>query len=269
MRLKSLVNALALVAAMTLATNAMAVTHEVTIEGLRFVPNDITIAPGDTVRWSWSTGVPHDVTADDGSFSSGAATTMDTYERTFNSIGEILYHCSVHSSPGRDIDSNMNGRITVEEDTAPEPPFINAAMSDAWYNPATGGQGFFFTVWPEIRTVFISWFTYEVERPPEEVEAILGEPGHRWVTAIGEYEPGDEVTLDVELTEGMVFDSPEPAKTQTPGYGTITITFVDCANAVLSYEFPSLGLSGVIELVRLSNDNVGLCETLSAEAQSG
>jgi len=48
-----------------------------------------------------------------------------------------------------------------------------------------------------------------VERPPESVTALLGEPGHRWLTAQGPYD-GNSANLTVYLTEGGVFVSAEP-----------------------------------------------------------
>ena len=152
----------------------------------------------------------------------------------------------------------------VEQLQDHDPDFVvNAGLNDAWYNQLTVGQGFFFNVFPELGLFFLAWFTYDTERPDETVEAILGEPGHRWVTATGTWE-GDTVTLTGELTSGGIFDSEEPAVDQAPNYGTITIVFHDCNNATLTYNFPSLGLSGVIELTRVTNDNVELCETLAA-----
>ena len=250
------------VAALLCALGAQAEVHEVQVlDDLSFSPNDLTIAVGDTVRWvNDPGGLMHDVTADDGSFSSGAAASSFTFEQTFDTPEEVFYHCSVHSAPGVDIDSGQNGRILV----AP-PFFINAGLNDAWFDLDTPGQGFFFTVLPDQLLFFLSWFTFDTERPPEDVEAILGDPGHRWVTAFGAYEPGDTVTLDVELTEGMIFNSAEPPAEQTSGYGTITITFIDCNNAVLEYEFPSLGLSGTIDLTRITGDNIPLCEALNEE----
>ena len=90
---------------------AQAVTHDVTVSNNFFTPNNLTIETGDTVRWINNSGI-HDVTADDGSFNS-ITSNIFTFSRTFNSIAEILYHCSVHSSAGMNIDSNMNGRINV------------------------------------------------------------------------------------------------------------------------------------------------------------
>jgi hypothetical protein len=140
---------------------------------------------------------------------------------------------------------------------------INAGLNDAWYNAATSGQGFFFTVYPELGLMFLAWFTYDSERPDESVMVNLGEPGHRWVTAFGEYS-GNTAVLDVELTSGGVFDSAEPMPMQESGYGTITITFCDCNHATLMYDFPSLGLTGTIELTRIADDNVAECESINA-----
>ena len=95
---------------------AQAVTHDVAVQNNFFTPNNLTIEVGDTVRWTNSSGL-HDVTADDGSFNSVTSSGF-TFSRTFNSIAEILYYCTVHSSPGMNINSNMNGRINVVEGSA-------------------------------------------------------------------------------------------------------------------------------------------------------
>ena len=78
-----------------------------------------------------------------------------------------------------------------------------------------------------------------MERPPANVTAILGEPGHRWLTAQGPFS-GDTATLNVTLTSGGVFDSPEPAVVNTPD-GTITIKWDSCTSATLTYDIPSAG----------------------------
>lgn len=142
---------------------------------------------------------------------------------------------------------------------------INAAISDAWYYPPTSGQGFFIIVWENIETVFLSWFTYETERPPENVTAILGEPGHRWLTATGPYS-GDTAVLDVFLSSGGVFDSEQPQviTDQTP-IGTITITWDGCNSGILSYDIRSVGLIGEIPIERIALSNVADCEAAQAQ----
>jgi hypothetical protein len=140
---------------------------------------------------------------------------------------------------------------------------FNAGLNDAWFNTATIGQGFLITVFPTIKQVFLAWFTYDTERPPENVDAALGEPGHRWLTAQGPYE-GDTATLSIYVTEGGVFDASDPAATNDDiPDGTMTIEFADCAQGLVTYEISSPSVSGEVPIQRISNDNVTLCESLS------
>ena len=140
---------------------------------------------------------------------------------------------------------------------------INAGLNDAWYNPATSGQGFLISVFPEIQQLFLAWFTFDIERPPEDVTAMLGDPGHRWLTAQGPYD-GDTANLTIFVTEGGVFDSAEPATSTDPdGDGTMTLEFADCTEGLVNYEITSLGISGEIPIQRIVQDNVPLCEALA------
>jgi formylglycine-generating enzyme required for sulfatase activity len=142
---------------------------------------------------------------------------------------------------------------------------INNGINDAWYDPATAGQGLLITVFPVIEQMFLAWFTYDTERPPEDVTAILGEPGHRWLTAQGPY-AGDTATLKISVTEGGVFDAAEPpASTDPAGDGTMTIEFSDCSQGLVSYQITSLGISGQIPIQRITDDNVSLCESLGSQ----
>jgi len=240
---------------------SLAETHVVTVGDNFFSPNDLTIQAGDTVQFNNAAGgAPHDVTADDFSWASVTASSF-VYERVFNNPGEVLYHCTVHSSPGQNRNTNMNGRITIQEVQEEDFP-INAGLNDAWFNPETPGQGFFITAFPDIQKMFLAWFTYDVERPLPEAEAILGEPGHRWLTAFGPYS-GDVATLNVELTEGGIFNSNSPAVTQSAD-GTIEVYFTGCNEGMIHYDITSANVSGDIPIERISLDNVPVCEALIA-----
>ncbi len=138
---------------------------------------------------------------------------------------------------------------------------MNAGMNDAWYDPMTGGQGFFVTVFPDIEQVFLAWFTFDTERPDASVIANLGDAGHRWLTAFGPY-TGGTAELQVEITQGGIFDSPEPAPGQTID-GTITLDFSDCDNGSVSYNIPSINRQGVVPIQRIALDNLALCEELA------
>jgi hypothetical protein len=146
---------------------------------------------------------------------------------------------------------------------------INKGLNDTWRNPNTRGQGFFISVFPDTSpdrlepVMFVGWFTYDIERPAQGVTAKLGEPGHRWLTAYGPI-TGDTATLDIELTQGGIFDSGAPAPTQGP-YGTMTVQFTSCREGVVIYDIPSVGVSGVVPIERVANDNVALCEALQPQ----
>jgi len=143
---------------------------------------------------------------------------------------------------------------------------INSGLNDAWYNPDTAGQGFLVAVFPEITQLFLAWFTYDVERPLDDVSAVLGEPGHRWLTAQGSY--GEDIaTLDVYLTSGGVFDSTMPAAGPAEKAGTMTVSWTDCYLGTADYELPSLALSGTVPIERIVPDNVTLCEALNTPPQ--
>lgn len=140
---------------------------------------------------------------------------------------------------------------------------INSGLNDAWYNPDTNGQGFLVSVFPEIQQLFVAWFTYDTERPPENVEATLGDPGHRWLTAQGPYS-GDTASLAIYVTEGGVFDASDPpAQNDGAADGTMTIEFADCTEALVTYQITAPGVSGQIPVRRILPDNVALCEALS------
>ncbi len=137
---------------------------------------------------------------------------------------------------------------------------INAGVSDAWYNPLTAGQGFFITVFPKDKFMFLAMFTYEVDRPDGSVTAVLGEAGHRWLTAYGTYE-GNTAFLVVEKTSGGVFNSAIPKMEQDPD-GQMTIEFGGCDNAMVSYDIPSIARQGNIPITRVVKDNISLCDAL-------
>lgn len=139
---------------------------------------------------------------------------------------------------------------------------INPGLNDAWYNPATDGQGLLITAFPEVQQMFVAWFTFDSERPPEDTPSGIGEPGHRWLIASGPY-TGDTATLTIYVSEGGVFDSAAPAPVTDPaGDGTLTIEFADCTAGIVTYEITSASLSGEIPIQRVANDNIALCESL-------
>lgn len=146
-------------------------------------------------------------------------------------------------------------------------PFeINAGLNDAWYFPGTSGQGFFIIVYPDIELLFLAWFTYDTERPADDIQAIFGEPGHRWITAQGSF-AGDTALLDITLTQGGVLDmaEPQPENSEKGSVGSMEVIFENCSEGVVKYDMPGLGLVGEVPIQRVANDNVALCEALNAQ----
>jgi plastocyanin len=142
--------------------------------------------------------------------------------------------------------------------------FINAGLNDAWVSADAALQGLFFTVFADVGLFFLSWFTFDSIAPDASATAVFGAADQRWVTGLGAYS-GNSVTLNVELTSGGIFNASDPLATQEGGYGTITVVFISCNEALLTYDFPSVGLSGQFVLTRVVTDNVALCEMLNEE----
>lgn len=363
-------------------TASQAATHDVSVRNNSFSPNNITIEVGDTVRWTNNSGV-HDVTADDNSFASQTASSF-TFSRTFNSVAEVLYYCSVHSSPGLDRNLNMNGRVNVvaateatdvsiesvdaanglhetgedlnikatlsntsgtdsgeininfyasvdasisesdaflggqqisnimagasqniEEDiNLPEdliagdyfigaiidlndantgnntnldetPIYVytkfimNAGLNDAWFNPATDGQGFFITIFADLGFVNLAWFTYDTVLPPTDATSNLGDPGHRWFTAGGSF-ADNQAVLNIQMTSGGLFDTASEIQRTDPAGsdGTLILTFDDCHTGTIEYDITSIDAQSTVPIQRIANDNVPLCEALLKEFQA-
>jgi hypothetical protein len=140
---------------------------------------------------------------------------------------------------------------------------INPGLNDAWYFPDTSGQGFFITVFPDLGAVSLAWFTYDTELPPLDATAHLGDPGHRWLTAVGPID-GNQSLMDIEITSGGLFDtSTEITRTDPPGSdGTLILTFDSCSSGTIEYDIPSINRQGTVPIQRVANDNVVICEAL-------
>jgi sugar lactone lactonase YvrE len=139
---------------------------------------------------------------------------------------------------------------------------MNAGLNDAWFNPLTDGQGFFITVFPNIGFVSLAWFTYDTELPDAGDTANLGDPGHRWLTALGSIE-GNKSMMDISVASGGIFDT--STDIDRIGDGTIILTFSDCNSGTVEYDIPSIGQTGTVPIQRVADDNIALCLALSAD----
>ncbi|MFQ6610764.1 MAG: plastocyanin/azurin family copper-binding protein [Fidelibacterota bacterium] len=77
-----------------------------------FSPSDLTINPGDTVRWEWSSS-NHSTTSDASTgpevWDSGVLNAGSVFSKVFLNPGSYPYHCTPHQASG------MVGTITVAD----------------------------------------------------------------------------------------------------------------------------------------------------------
>jgi len=76
------------------------------IKDFSFSPATVTIKAGGTVTWTQRDSVKHDITADDGSFTSPLLSEGESWSRTFDNPGTYAFHCNPHQ--------RMKGTIIVE-----------------------------------------------------------------------------------------------------------------------------------------------------------
>jgi amicyanin len=77
----------------------------VRIANMSFGPTKIRIQAGDTVTWTNQDGMPHTVTANDGSFDSPTLNRNGEFSKTFAEPGVYAYYCKFHPS--------MRGEVEV------------------------------------------------------------------------------------------------------------------------------------------------------------
>lgn len=63
---------------------------------MKFVPERLEVAAGDTVTWTNGDVVPHTVTAGAAGIESGAISPGATWKHTFGRAGEVPYVCRFH-----------------------------------------------------------------------------------------------------------------------------------------------------------------------------
>jgi plastocyanin len=70
----------------------------------KYEPSTVSVTKGQTVEWDWiDNGAQHSVTADDNSFDSGLCSAGTKFFVTFNTAGDVKYHCSIHAAMTGDV----------------------------------------------------------------------------------------------------------------------------------------------------------------------
>ncbi len=89
-----------------LAVPAAAEEIHVKIDNFVFVPDTVTIKPGDTVTWENVDDIPHSlVSKTPGAFRSHPLDTNDTFSFVFATAGAFDYFCGLHP--------HMQGKVIV------------------------------------------------------------------------------------------------------------------------------------------------------------
>ncbi|GAB3655069.1 cupredoxin domain-containing protein [Ramlibacter alkalitolerans] len=84
-----------LAAACALPGLCAAATHTVKIEGMKYLPETITVQRGDKIVWQNKDMVPHTVTAK-GSFDSGNIDGGKSWSHAMKKAGRFDYVCTFH-----------------------------------------------------------------------------------------------------------------------------------------------------------------------------
>jgi plastocyanin len=92
-------------AAVPSAAAEKAATHTVVIEGVKFEPETLTVARGDTVVWVNKDPFPHTVTAK-GAFDSHDIAAGKSWKYVARKAGEYAYVCTLHP--------NMQAKLVVK-----------------------------------------------------------------------------------------------------------------------------------------------------------
>jgi plastocyanin len=81
-------------------------THTITMENMRFQPEVLVVAPGDTIVWLNKDLVPHTATSEAGGFDSSAIMASESWSYTVRKNGDFAYVCTFHPT--------MKGTLRVQ-----------------------------------------------------------------------------------------------------------------------------------------------------------
>lgn len=94
-------------AASTQSSGGVAQPATVTIDDLKYMPDDVTVAAGGQVSWTNEDDAPHTVTFEDDTVTSSEEMKQgDTFTTTFDQAGTYAYVCAIHP--------DMKAKVTVQ-----------------------------------------------------------------------------------------------------------------------------------------------------------
>lgn len=159
-------------------------------------------------------------------------------------------------------DETAKSGVTLAE--AENEAGFDTSFNDVWYYPETAGQGIFITALPDANLAILSYFTWDTDEAANLGEAHLGDPGQRWMLAIGPID-GNSSTMDITTVSGGLFDDPKDVVETNDG--TIVLTFEDCNSGTVEYDITSINRQGSFPIQRVAGDNVEACEQARGRAE--
>ena len=89
----------------TTPTPAQASVVDVDMREIKYIPADVTVKVGQTVRWKNSDPVAHTVTSKSAGVDSGTIDPEKSFETKFRKAGKVSYFCEIHPT--------QKGTVTV------------------------------------------------------------------------------------------------------------------------------------------------------------
>ena len=128
-------------------------------------------------------------------------------------------------------------------------------VQGAWVNndvEENNAEGLFFDYLATESALFMAWFAYdsEIKMAPTASDGDVGSPDNRWLTARFDTDTGSNLlTGTIFASSGGEFNSPRTAYQVTEEVGSISIDFVDCDRALVSYDLQTPAISGNFEII--------------------
>lgn len=89
------------------STTSKVASVAVSLKNLAFYPSTSNIKIGTKVRWTNKDVVNHTIVSDSGTFNSGTLSPGQSFSFTFNKLGSVNYHCTIHPA--------MKGLIIIHQ----------------------------------------------------------------------------------------------------------------------------------------------------------
>ncbi len=159
---------------------------------------------------------------------------------------------------------NAENLVFTTIDVVNTPPEfgINLGMAGSWFNPATNGQGLVFDVVDTSTTKLLAaaWFTFDINPPGAGDNDGFGSTQQRWFSANGNFS-GETAMLQIFSPSGGVFNDSGFMVNRGDPVGTMTVTFSDCENGEIVFDFDSPEVSDdTVEIRRIASS--ALCQAI-------